>query len=116
VVFAPEIDGVDVHAAVVRPVVGKSNEQLDTNFLRGLHDLVEAAQVNRGGPVGMPPLEDNVGRASTLAAILRQTVRDVGDVLVIEPPSAEDREAGVFGRRQPFFNVLLVLDNAHLSA
>lgn len=41
VVFSAQVDGGDVHAAVVGPVVGKGDDQFDAHFLGDLNHLVE---------------------------------------------------------------------------
>jgi hypothetical protein len=115
VVLAAKVDGVHIHTAVISPVVGQSHDELDANFLSGLDNLVEAADVNGGRSIGVEPLEDNLGRPGALAAILGQATRDVGAVLVIEPPSAENREAGLLGRFQALLNVLLVLNHSQVA-
>ncbi len=69
-VLATKVDRVDVHAAVIGPVVGQRNEKLDSELVSGLHNLVEAREVNRGRAVGVPQLEDDLGRAGSLAAIV----------------------------------------------
>jgi hypothetical protein len=114
VVFAAKVDRVHIHAAVVSPVVGQSNDELDANFISSLDNLVEAADVNGGRSVGVEPLEHNFGSPSALTTIVGQATRDVGAILVIETPSAENREPSLLGRFQAFLNVVLVLIRCQL--
>ncbi len=57
----------------------------------------------------MPQLEYDLGGASALAAVVWQAARDVGAVLLVETPGAEDGEPGLLGRSQALLNVCLVL-------
>lgn len=40
-VFSAQVDGGDIHAAVVGPVVGERDDQFDAHFLGDLNHLVE---------------------------------------------------------------------------
>ena len=51
VVPAAGVDSVDVHAAIVCPIVGQGNEELDAVLGGGVDDLIKARQVNGGCPV-----------------------------------------------------------------
>ncbi len=89
-VLAAKVDRVDVHAAIIGPVVSERNEELNPSLVRGLYNLVEARKVNGARAVGVPHLEDDLGRAGALVAIVGQATRNVGAILVVEPPGAED--------------------------
>ena len=106
-VLSPEINGVDVHAAVVGPVVGQRDNELGADLLRGVDNLVEGSQIDDGGAVSLEPLKHNLGRFA--GAVLGQPVGRVGAVLVIEAPRPEDGQPGIPGGCQPLFDVCLVL-------
>lgn len=40
-VFSAQVDGGDIHAAVVGPVVGERDDQFDAHFLGNLNHFVE---------------------------------------------------------------------------
>jgi len=91
VVSATEVDSVDIHATVVGPVVNQRNNQLTAHFLSSIDDLVERSQVD-GGSTICPGLEDDIGSSCTFVAVFRETAGDVGCILVVKSPGAEDGE------------------------
>lgn len=108
-ILSTQVDGVDVHASVIRPVVCQGNQQLGSDLVSGLDNLVEAGHVDGGGAVGVEPLEDHLGRTSAFTTILWKTTRDICAVLVVESPGAEDGETCLLGGGQPLFDIGLVL-------
>ena len=104
-VLPAEVDRVHVHAPVVGPVVGQGDEELGAHLGGSVDDLVKGRDVDVGGAVGIPPLEDHVGRAGTLIAVIRQAVGHASAVLVVEAPSSKDGETGLFGCGQALFDV-----------
>lgn len=108
-VLAAGVDSVDVHAAIVGPVVGQGDEELDAVLGGGIDDLVKARQVNGGCPVRLEPLEDCVGRTRALGAVGGQSRRVVGPVLVVEAPGPEDGEASLLGSGQTSIDIGSVL-------
>lgn len=109
VVFSAEVHGVHVHAPVISPVVGERDQKLDTSLFGSLDNFVKAGQVNGGGAIGIPPLEDDLRWTSTFPSVLRKAIGNVRLVFVIETPCPEHRETGILGSRQPVFDVLLIL-------
>ena len=102
-----EVDSVDVHAAVVGPVVGQRNDELDVGLECCIDNLVQGGQVDGRSAVLVEPLKhDVVGLAG---AIVGQSVLDVGAVLVVEAPCPKDRQSSGLGSCQPLFDVGLVL-------
>ena len=69
-VLPTQVNRVHVHAAIVRPIIGESDEQLDANFGCCIHHLVEGLNVNGRGTIGKS-LEDDLGLASPFTTILR---------------------------------------------
>lgn len=69
VVLSAEVDGVDVHASIVGPVVGQSDDQLHADFAGGVDDFVKSLHIDGGLAVG-PALEDDFGSSSSFAAVL----------------------------------------------
>lgn len=106
VVFAAQVHGVDVHAAIVGPVVGQGDDELDAFFGGGVDHFVKGRDVDGGFAVG-EPLEDDFVRTSI--AILRKTTRDCGCVFVVEAPCTEDIETCLFGCGQTLFDICLCL-------
>lgn len=68
-VLASKVDGVDVHASVVGPVVGECDDELDADFAGRVDDFVEGLNVYRGLAV-RPALENDFSPAGTFAAVL----------------------------------------------
>lgn len=86
------VDRVDVHAAVVGPVVRQGDNKLHSRVLRGLDDLVQGGEVDLHGAVRQEPLENGL---LVSLAVLGEAVGVIGGVLVMEPPGAEHGETGV---------------------
>lgn len=97
VVLASKIDGVDVHASVVGPVVRECYDELDADFASRVDDFVEGLDVDRRLSV-RPALENDFSPAGTFAAVLWQAFGDVCDVLIVEAPRAKHVQARIFGR------------------
>jgi hypothetical protein len=106
VVASAVVDGVDVHAAVVGPVVGEGEDELDAGGLGGLDDVLEDAQVNGDGAVGLEPLEDSVVGTSVVPG---EAAGDVGAILVVEGPGTHDLETGADGGVGAGDDILLVV-------
>lgn len=96
VILPTQVDGVYIHASVIGPVVRKSHDQLDADFTRGVDDLVESFDIY-GRLTVSPALEDHFCTSGAFTAVLRQTGRVVGNVLVVETPCAKDFETGFLG-------------------
>lgn len=114
-VFAAEVDSVNIHATVIGPVVRERDDELDSDLGRGIHNLIEAGDIDGRGPVRIPPLEDDLGRACPLPSVLRQASGHVGPVLVVESPRAENSEASLSGCCQTLLNVVLGLASGYVS-
>lgn len=69
-VLSTQVESVDVHASVVRPVVSKGHDELDANLCGSFDHLVKRADINGGSAVGKP-LEDHISSAGTLTSVLR---------------------------------------------
>lgn len=107
-VLPPEVDSVDIHAAIVGPVVGQGNDKLDVRLERSVDHLVKGGQVDGRSAVLVEPLKhDVVGLAGT---VVGQSVLDIGAVLVVEAPGPKDCQASGLCGGQPLFDVGLVLD------
>jgi len=107
-VLATDVGGVDVHPAIVGPIVGEGHDQLDACIGRSVDDLVEGRHIDR--PLALcPSLEDDLGTTSAFSAVLRKSVRVVGDVLFVETPSTEDLQASLDSRGHAEFDIGLVL-------
>lgn len=50
-VLATSIDSVDVHTAIVGPVIGQGDKKFDAMLGGGIDDLVKARQIDGGRPV-----------------------------------------------------------------
>jgi hypothetical protein len=85
VIFPTEVGGVDVHSAVISPVVGQSDDEFHSRLLSRCHYLVKRLDVNFSLAI-VPPLHDI---RVVVAAILRKTSCDGRSVPVIEAPSTE---------------------------
>lgn len=113
VVLSTKIDSVHVHSTVISPVVGQGNDKLDVGPLRGADNLVKGLEASLAVVDGwfaiLPVLEVNLGRTSTLTAILGETVGIEGAVAVVEAPGTEDVEASVLGGLQAKVDVRLIL-------
>ena len=103
-----QIHRVNIHPAIIGPVVRQRHNQLNAHLLRGIDHLVERLQVDRRRPV-RPPLEHDLRVSGPFAAVVRQPAGDVRAVLVVEAPGAEGLEPGVFGGGEAEFDVVLVL-------
>ena len=108
VVLAAEVDGVHVHAAIVSPVVSQGDDELHAGLGGGVDDLVEGLDVHSRLAV-VPLLEDDLGGAGTLVAVLGKALGVVRGVLVVEAPGAEDLEAGVLGGGEALLDIGLML-------
>lgn len=108
VILAAQVHRVDVHAAVVSPIVDEGDDQLDSRLLRRVDHLVKRLQVD-GGRAVRPPLEDDVGGTGPFASIVRQATVDKGGVPVIESPGAKYFQARPLCRREAQLDVGLVL-------
>ena len=107
-ILAAQVHGVDVHAAVVGPIVDKRDDQLHSRLLCRVDHLVKWLQVD-GGCAVRPPLEDDVGGTSPFASIVRHATVGGGGVLVIETPGTKDLQARALCGRESQLNVGLVL-------
>jgi hypothetical protein len=108
-VLPAQVNRVDVHAAVVGPVVGKSNNKLDADVGGGGDYSVEGINVDDRRAVGGPPLEDYFGIACAFVAILWQSVRVIGHVFVVKLPGAENSKPGSLGGSEAALDIGLVL-------
>jgi len=107
VVPPSEVNSVDVHAAIVGPVVGQGNDELDVRLESRVDNLVKRSQVDGRSAIFVEPLKhDVVGLAG---AIVGQSVLDVGAVLVVEAPRPKNCQSSGLGGCQPLFDVGLVL-------
>jgi hypothetical protein len=88
-VSATKVDGVDIHASIVGPVVCKSDNELDTSLSRGIDNFVKSLDVN-GRLTIHPALEDDFSASGALTTMLWEPFRDVCDVLVVETPCPEN--------------------------
>jgi hypothetical protein len=95
-ILPPEVNRINVHPTIIRPIIRQSHNKLDPRLLRGTHNFIKRLEVNHRLPI-LPPLEDNLRRAGALTAVLRESALNVCHVFVVEAPCAEDVEAGVFG-------------------
>lgn len=43
-ILASKVDGVNIHASVIRPIIGQSHDELQSQIFSGLNDLVESLQ------------------------------------------------------------------------
>lgn len=68
-VLPAKIDGKNVHASIVGPVIGEGDNELNIGFSSGVNHLVELGDVD-GGCAIFPPLENGVGCARAFAAVL----------------------------------------------
>ena len=108
-VLSPQVDSVNIHAAIIGPVVRQRNDQFHTGFRRCVDDFVETADVDRRFPVRPPALEDDFCATGSFAAVLGQTGWVVGGVLVVEAPGAENVEAGFLCGGETELDVCLVV-------
>jgi hypothetical protein len=90
VIFPTEVCGIDVHSAVISPVVGQSDDEFHSSLLSRCHYLVKRLDVNFNLAI-VPPLHDIW---VVVASILRKTSRDGRSVPVIEAPSTEHVQTG----------------------
>jgi hypothetical protein len=109
VVLASQIDSIDIHAPIISPIIRQRDNQLHTNFRRGVDDFVESRNIYGRLTIRAPALEDNFCTAGAFATVLGQAGRVVGGVLVVETPGAEDLEASLFGGGEAEFDVCLVV-------
>jgi len=109
VILAAEVDGVDVHAAVVGPVVGQGDEEFCAHLDGGVDDLVEGGDIDLGCSVGVPPLKYNVGRTGALVSVAGQASGNSSAVLFVEAPGPEDAQAGIRCGGEALFDICLVL-------
>jgi hypothetical protein len=86
----------------------ESNDQLDSCSGRTINHAVKQRDIDSRNTI-VPPLEDGLGRATALTAVLRETIRVVGRVLVIEAPCAEDTQASIIRSSQTLLDIALVL-------
>ena len=84
-VLPAEVDSVHVHTAIVGPVVGQSNNELDIRLGGAFNHLVETREINCRLAI-LPPLEHAIVLATS---VLREPTGVVSDILVVETPSAE---------------------------
>lgn len=91
----------------LRPVVCQCDKQLDAGFFSRSNYLVEVCDIDNRGAIRRKLLEC---RRLISGAVLRQSTRDGGGVLVVESPRAEDLQPGVFGSSQTGFDVGLRLN------
>lgn len=114
-VLAAEVDGIHVHATVVRPVVRQGHNQLYAGLRGPVYHLIEGLDVDCGLAI-LPHLEVNLSLAGALAAVLGETLRVVGGVLVVETPGAEDAQAGILSRGEALLDVVTFLCGSPSSA
>jgi hypothetical protein len=88
-VLSTKIDGVDIHASIVGPVVGKGNNEFNASLACGIDNFVKSLDVYSRLAIG-PALEDDFGASSALTTVLWETFRDVCDILVVETPCSEN--------------------------
>ena len=109
-VLSTKIDSIHVHAAIVGPVVCKSNDEFDSGFLSSSHHLVEWLKVDCGLSI-VPPLQNNLGFACAFSSILWESTGNRRYVSVVETPGAKGIQTGLFSRCKPEFHVRLVLQD-----
>ena len=109
-VHPAEVDRVDVHTAVVGPVVGEGDEKLGSDLGGGVDDLVKGREIDVGCSIGVPPLEHHLRGACALVSIVGQATGNPSAVLVVEAPGPEDAQAGVLGGGETLFDICLILE------
>ena len=107
-VFAAKVDGVNVHASIIGPVVRECHNQFDSGLARSVDHFVKGGHINRRLAVG-PALEDDLSATGAFTTVLWKTFWDVRDILVVEAPSTEDVQASFLCGGQTQFDVCLVL-------
>lgn len=107
-VLPAQVDSIHIHPAIISPVVRQRDNQLNPRPLGSPDNLVEWFEVNHRRAV-VPPLEDDLGCSGAFAAIIREAPFNGCDVFIIEPPCAEDIEAGFLCGGEAEFDVGLVL-------
>lgn len=69
-VLPTKVDSVDIHTAVISPVIGESDDKLNADFCRRIDYLVKVGDVDGRGAI-RKPLKDRIRCACTLASVLR---------------------------------------------
>lgn len=107
-VLSTQIDCVDIHTTIIRPIIGQCHNELDASCRRTINDPVELRYINSGLAV-LPPLKHRFVRSRLTRAILWEAIRVMGDILIIESPCPEDAEACIIGDIQAGFDIILIL-------
>jgi hypothetical protein len=102
VVSATVVNGVDVHATVISPVVGQGEDQLQTGVLSGSNNHLEDAEVNVDGAIRVECLNDGLLGS---AAVLGEPASDGGCVLVMEGPCTDNSETSVESGESASLNI-----------
>ena len=106
---SPQVNSVNIHPPIISPVVRQRHHKLNPRLGSRIDNLVKPGHINDARPVGVPPLEDRLRATGAFVAVLRESRRGVGYVLVVEAPCAEDFQPGGAGCGHAFFYVCLVL-------
>jgi hypothetical protein len=110
VVLPTKVDGVDIHASVISPVVRECHHQLDSGLACGVDNFVKGRHINRRLAV-CPALEDDLSASGAFPTILWKPFWDVSDILLVEAPSTEDIQTSLLRSGQAQLDICLVLSS-----
>lgn len=68
-VFPSEVHGVNIHATIVGPVIGKGNDELHASFGSTVDDFVEAPYIDLCLSI-LPCLQHDICLASALSSVV----------------------------------------------
>ena len=105
-VFTTEVDSIHVHATIISPVVGQSQDKLHVSSFGSFNNHIKLAQIDLDTSILLKPLKNSVLCTSV---ILWQSALREGSVVVMESPSTNNLQASILGSFKTKLDILVMV-------